>query len=94
MLYEVITPALDLDRAGAPVGLGVDGSASNDGSNLIQEVRQAMYLQRLRYGSSAITHSDALRWATQGSARVLGREDIGVLAVGKQADIALRNNFV
>jgi 8-oxoguanine deaminase len=71
------------------VGLGVDGSASNDGSNLIAEVRMAMYLQRLRYGSNNVTHFDALRWATSGSARAMGRTDIGELSVGKQADIAM-----
>ncbi len=80
---------LDLEKAGSPVGLGVDGSASSDCSNLIQEVRQAMLLQRLRYGSSGVTHFDALRWATEGSARCLGRDDIGEIAVGKQADLAL-----
>ncbi len=79
----------DLEKAGSPVGLGVDGSASNDCSNMIQEVRQALMLQRLRYGSSGITHFDALRWATQGSARCLGRNDIGEIASGKQADLAL-----
>jgi len=79
----------DLEKAGCPVGLGVDGSASNDCSNMIQEVRQALMLQRLRYGSSGITHFDALRWATQGSARCLGRDDIGQIAPGKQADLAL-----
>ena len=80
---------LDLERAGSPVGLGVDGSASSDCSNLIQEVRQAMLLQRLRYGSAGVTHFDAFRWATKGSARCLGRDDIGEIAVGKQADLAL-----
>ena len=79
----------DLEKAGCPVGLGVDGSASNDCSNMIQEVRQALMLQRLRYGSSQITHFDVLRWATQGSARCLGRNDIGEIAPGKQADLAL-----
>ena len=48
-----------------------------------------MLLQRLRYGSSGVTHFDALRWATEGSARCLGRDDIGEIAVGKQADLAL-----
>lgn len=89
MLASGICPVLELEAAGCPVGIGVDGSASNDCSNLIQEVRQAMYLQRLRYGAAGVSHLDALRWATQGSARVLGREDIGVLAAGRQADIAL-----
>jgi 8-oxoguanine deaminase len=80
---------LDLERAGSPVGLGVDGSASSDCSNLIQEVRQAMLLQRLHYGSAGVTHFDAFRWVTKGSARCLGRDDIGEIAVGKQADLAL-----
>ena len=89
MLASGIARSKELEAAGSPVGLGVDGSASNDGSNMIQEVRMAMYLQRLRYGSSAITHFDAYRWATQGSARVLGRSDVGEIAVGKQADLAM-----
>lgn len=80
---------LELEQAGSPVGLGVDGSASADCSNMIQEVRQAMLLQRLRYGSAKVTHFDAFRWATKGSAACLGRNDIGEIAIGKQADLAL-----
>ena len=82
-------PTLALQAAGCPVGLGVDGSASNDGSNMIGEVRQALLLQRLRYGAEEITHQKAFQWATIGSAGCLGRDDIGEIAVGKQADIAL-----
>lgn len=82
-------PTLALQEAGCPVGLGVDGSASNDGSNMIGEVRQALLLQRLRYGAEEITHQKAFEWATIGSAGCLGRDDIGKIAVGKQADIAL-----
>ena len=82
-------PTLALQAAGCPVGLGVDGSASNDGSNMIGEVRQALLLQRLRYGAEEITHQKAFEWATIGSAGCLGRNDIGEIAVGKQADIAL-----
>lgn len=78
----------ELQAAGAHVGLGVDGSASNDGSNMIQEVRQALLINRLRYQADEVTHEDALYWATKGSAQVLGRDDIGELAIGKQADIA------
>ncbi len=89
MLASGIARAKELEAAGVPVGLGVDGSASNDGSNMIQEVRQALYLQRLRYGSSAVTHLDAYRWATQGSAAVLGRSDVGQIALGKQSDLAM-----
>jgi 8-oxoguanine deaminase len=81
---------LDLEAAGSPVGLGVDGSASNDASNLMEEVRHALMVNRLGYGSAErITHRDALRWATKGSARCLGRDDIGEIAIGKQADLAL-----
>ncbi|MCP4337713.1 MAG: 8-oxoguanine deaminase [Desulfobulbaceae bacterium] len=89
VLASGICSTLDLEAAGSPVGLGVDGSASNDCSNLIQEVRQALLLQRLKYGASRVCHKDALRWGTQGSARCLGREDIGEIAPGKQADLAL-----
>ncbi|QGY31640.1 8-oxoguanine deaminase [Pantoea cypripedii] len=88
-LASGICPTVDLEAAGAPVGLGVDGSASNDASNLMYEARQALYLQRLRYGAEQITPQRVLRWATAGSARLLGRKDIGELAVGKQADLAL-----
>ncbi|WP_409439297.1 8-oxoguanine deaminase [Psychromonas sp. GE-S-Ul-11] len=79
----------ELQAAGSPVGLAVDGSASNDGSNMIQEVRQALMINRLLYQADEVSHLDALYWATKGSAQVLGRDDIGELAVGKQADLAL-----
>lgn len=80
---------LDLERAGAPVGLAVDGSASNDHSNLAEEMRQALLLGRLRYGADQLSHETVLRWATQGSAACLGRDDIGGLEPGQQADLAL-----
>ncbi|MCX8502854.1 MAG: 8-oxoguanine deaminase [Alphaproteobacteria bacterium] len=80
----------ELERAGAPVGLGVDGSASNDSSNMMEAVRHALMVNRLHYESAeAVTHLDALRWATEGSARCLGRDDIGKISIGKQADLAL-----
>lgn len=80
----------ELEAAGAPVGLGVDGSASNDSSNLMEGVRHAVMVNRLHYEkASAVTHHDAFRWATEGSARCLGRSDIGRIAVGLQADVAL-----
>jgi 8-oxoguanine deaminase len=78
----------ELRAAGSPVGLGVDGSASNDHSNLMQEVRQALLIQRLRYQADEFTHLDALHLATKGSAQVLRRDDIGELTPGKRADIA------
>ncbi|MEZ9698643.1 8-oxoguanine deaminase [Vibrio sp. 10N.261.46.E12] len=89
MLASGICKNNDLEAAGVKVGLGVDGSASNDGSNMIAEVRMALYLQRLQYGSANVSHFDALRWATSGSAAAMGRTDIGTLEVGKQADIAM-----
>lgn len=79
---------LELEDAGVPVGLGVDGSASNDASNMILEARQALYLQRLRYGAD-VPVERALGWATRGSAAVLGRSGLGQLAPGMQADLAL-----
>jgi cytosine/adenosine deaminase-related metal-dependent hydrolase len=71
------------------VGLAVDGSASNDASNMLAEVRQALLLARLARGAAGMTAIQALELATRGSAACLGRDDIGVLAPGKAADIAL-----
>jgi 8-oxoguanine deaminase len=78
-----------MEQAGMRIGIGVDGSASNDGSNLMQEVRAAFLLQRSRYGVKAVSQADAMRWATKGSAACVGRSDIGEIAVGKMADLAL-----
>jgi 8-oxoguanine deaminase len=78
-----------LEAAGVPVGLGVDGSASNDASNLMQEVRAAFLLQRGANGISAVSHRDALRWATAGSADCISRPELGRIAVGGAADLAL-----
>ncbi len=82
-------PVCDLEAAGVSIGLGVDGSASNDESNLMQEVRAAFLVQRARYGVKAVSHKDALRWATKGSASCVGRPELGEIAVGKRADLAL-----
>jgi len=79
----------DMEAAGVRVGLGVDGSASNNASNLMQEVRAAFLLQRLRYGVARVSHRDALRWATQGSAACIGRPELGSIAAGQAADLAL-----
>ncbi|MBS8262640.1 8-oxoguanine deaminase [Roseibium polysiphoniae] len=78
----------ELEAAGCPVGLGVDGSASNDNSNLIESVRHALMINRLTYDAASVTHFDAFRWATEGSARCLGREDIGAIKLGMMADMA------
>lgn len=91
-LASGICPASRLEAAGVRVGLGVDGSASNDGSNLIQEVRQALLIQRLGQpptDRTLVSHLDALRWATAGGAALLHRSDLGGLSVGQRADIAL-----
>ena len=79
----------EMEQAGVHVGLGVDGSASNNASNLMQEVRAAFMLQRGRYGVEKVSHRDAFRWATAGSAACVGRPELGRIAVGMQADLAL-----
>lgn len=88
-LASGICRACELESSGAPVGLGIDGSASNDASNMIEEVRQAFLLQRLKYGSTNISHLDALRWATAGSADCIRRPELGRIEVGANADLAM-----
>jgi len=89
LLASGCCPVCEMEEAGVGIGLGVDGSASNDGSNLMQEVRAAFLLQRARYGVGRISHKDALRWATKGSAACVGRPELGEIAVGNAADLAL-----
>ncbi len=89
VLASGICRTVELEAAGAKLGLGVDGSASNDASNMMEALRQALMISRLRYGAEAISHRDVLRWGTEGSARCLGRDDIGRIAPGLQADLAL-----
>ncbi len=84
-----IAPVIALRRSGCPVGLGVDGSASNDSSHMLAEARQALLLARVAGGATAMTVKEALRLATVEGAACLGRGDIGSLAVGKRADVAL-----
>lgn len=84
-----IASVVDMRAAGVPVGLGVDGSASNDAGNLVAEARQAMLLQRVAQGADAMSARAALEIATRGGADVLGRPECGRIAVGCRADIAI-----
>jgi len=84
-----IAPVRAMRDAGVKVGLGVDGSASNDTGNLVAEARQALLLQRVKSGADAMSAREALWIATRGGAEVLGRPDCGQIAVGKRADIAV-----
>lgn len=84
-----IAPVRAMRDAGVKVGLGVDGSASNDAGNLLAEARQALLLQRVARGADAMSAREALEIATLGGARVLGRPDCGSLQVGKRADLAI-----
>ncbi|MEM8548801.1 MAG: 8-oxoguanine deaminase, partial [Pseudomonadota bacterium] len=87
VLASGICPVVALEEAGCPVGLGVDGSASNDVSSMINEVRQALVLQRLQSGAQTITHERALHWGSAGGAALFGRSELGTLAPGQLADL-------
>ena len=84
-----IAPVRAMRDAGVKVGLGVDGSASNDAGNLVAEARMAMLLQRVARGADAMSAREVLEIATLGGAQVLGREDLGSLEPGKRADLCV-----
>jgi 8-oxoguanine deaminase len=88
-LASGIAPVGKMRAAGVHVGLGVDGSASNDGAHMMGEARQAMLLARVGFGPAAMTARQALELATLGGTRVLNRSDVGALKVGMAADIAM-----
>ncbi len=87
-LSSGVAPVRRMLDAGVPVGLGVDGSASNDSGHLLNEARQALLVQRLIEGPAGLRAREALQIATTGGARVLGRDDIGILKPGMAADFA------
>jgi len=89
ILGSGLCPVGEMRDAGVNVGLGCDGSASNDASDLWQEVRQSVLVAHLRDGPASFGARDALRLATAGSAACLGRDDIGSIAPGMRADLAL-----
>lgn len=86
-LASGIAPVPHLLKSGVKVGLGVDGSASNDGAHMLGEARQAMLLARVGHGPAALSARQALEMATLGGAKVLGRNDIGALTAGMSADV-------
>jgi cytosine/adenosine deaminase-related metal-dependent hydrolase len=86
-----IAPAPELARAGAPVSLGVDGSASNEAGDSLSEAHTCWYTHRALKGAASITIEDVIHWGTRGGARVLGIDNIGSLEVGRAADIAVYN---
>jgi 8-oxoguanine deaminase len=88
-LASGIAPVPQMLAMGVPVGLGVDGSASNDGASMMSEVRQALLLARVGFGPRALSARQALTLGTEGGAKVLGRRDIGRIEVGMQADLAM-----
>jgi len=88
-LNSGICPTTELQKFGVKVGIAVDGSASNDGSNMWEEVRRAYLLNHLKYGTEGLNAYQVLRMATRGGAEVLGRDDIGILEKGKAADMVV-----
>ncbi len=85
-----IAPIVDMKETDIDVSMAVDGPASNDTSNMIKELRQALLLQRVQYGADSITPREVLRFATIGGARALGREDeLGSIESGKAADLVM-----
>lgn len=90
-LSSGICRTTELIKMGVPISIAVDGSASNDGSNMWEEIRRAYLLNHLKYANDGLNAYDILKIATKGGAEVIGREDIGVLAENKAADIILLN---
>ncbi|GAA0731563.1 8-oxoguanine deaminase [Clostridium oceanicum] len=88
-LSSGICPTTDLLNAGVKLSIAVDGSASNDGSNMWEEVRRSYLLNHLKYGNNGLNAYEILKCATRGGAEVLGRDDIGILSKNKAADIVL-----
>src|SRR3981081_1697313 len=86
-----IAPADAMARLGGAVSLGVDGAASNEAADMIGEMHGCWHTHRATKGAGAVTAEDVVHWATAGGARVLGLPQVGTLAAGQQADIAIFN---
>jgi cytosine/adenosine deaminase-related metal-dependent hydrolase len=84
-----IAPIPELARAGAPVSIGVDGSASNESGDSISEAHTCWYTHRALKGAGAVTVEDVIHWGTRGGARVLGIDNLGSIEVGRAADLAV-----
>lgn len=84
-----VAPVPELARAGAPVSIGVDGTASNEGGDSIAEARTCWHVHRAVKGASATTVEDVIHWGTRGGARVLGLDNVGAIEVGRAADLAV-----
>jgi cytosine/adenosine deaminase-related metal-dependent hydrolase len=84
-----VAPVPELVRAGVPISIGVDGSASNEAADSISEAHTCWYTHRAVKGAAAVTVEDVIHWATRGGARVLGIDNIGAIEVGRAADLAV-----
>jgi cytosine/adenosine deaminase-related metal-dependent hydrolase len=84
-----IAPIVNMRKANVPLSIGVDGSASSDIAHMLNEARQCLLLQRVKYGANSISARDSLYMATRGGAQVLGRNDLGQISPGYRADIAI-----
>jgi cytosine/adenosine deaminase-related metal-dependent hydrolase len=84
-----VAPVPELARAGAPVSIGVDGTASNEGGDSLAEARTCWHVHRAVKGAGAVTVEDVIHWGTRGGARVLGIDNIGAIEVGRAADLAV-----
>jgi cytosine/adenosine deaminase-related metal-dependent hydrolase len=84
-----VAPVPELVRAGVPISIGVDGSASNEAADSISEAHTCWYTHRAVKGAAAVTVEDVIHWGTRGGARVMGIDNVGSLEIGRAADLAV-----